>query len=103
MDVRVAIDSQGDLHNNSVAHPLETCGPRLFAAADGGRGGRRPPQPQGSNKKWQGTVISTINWRTIVFLMFSMLFNHNHFNWAVLYGNFNFTIECVVFCMVFPP
>ena len=36
MDVREAIDSQGDLHNNSVAHPLETLGPRLFPAAEGG-------------------------------------------------------------------
>jgi len=33
--------------------------------------------------------------------MFSMLFNHNHFNWAVLYGNFNFTIELLVFFIGF--
>ena len=67
MDVREAIDSQGDLHNNSVAHPLETLGPRLFPTAAGG--GRRPPPRQGSKKKWQGTSISAINWRTIVFLV----------------------------------
>jgi hypothetical protein len=70
MDVREAIDSQGDLHNNSVAHPLETLGPRLFPTAAGG--GRSPPPRQGSKKKWQGSSISAKNWRTIVFLVFCM-------------------------------
>jgi len=28
-----------------------------------------------------------------------MLFNHNHFNWALLYGNFNVTICFLLFCV----
>ena len=43
-------------------------------------GGPKASSTAGVQKKWQGTSISTINWRTIVFLMFSMLSNHNHFN-----------------------
>jgi hypothetical protein len=49
MDVREAIDSQGDLHNNSVAHPLETLGPRLFPAANGG--GPKASSTAGVQKK----------------------------------------------------